>query len=283
MTTVAAPVGPANLCGWTREVHIEEVWGTVVTFEIRDEQIDATAPAAIRDAVAFLHQVDRWLSTYKLTSPISSLRMGLATFEEMPPPVQNVLRECHQLRLLTRGTFNPWAVPGGVDPSGYVKGWAADIVANMFVARGFPNVMINAAGDISCRGEQSPGQPWVVAIQHPDDAHSIVTTTEIRDGSIATSGEYERGHHIINPHTGDRVMALRSATVVGPHGGMADALATSLLIAGLPGVAWFDGMPGWSGYLIEGDQAHFFGDAFASGIPAQPGAIHDQGSAYDPA
>ena len=29
-------------------------------------------------------------------------------------------------RELTGGAFDPWALPGGVDPAGLVKGWAAD-------------------------------------------------------------------------------------------------------------------------------------------------------------
>lgn len=260
----SAATAPTNLMGWTRAVHIEEVWGTVVTFEVRDEEIAPGVDDAFAEAVEFLHQVDRWFSTYKLETPISALRMGYATLDQLPAVIAEVLDRCAYVRDLTEGRFDPWAVKGGVDPSGYVKGWAADIAADMIVARGYMNVAVNAAGDVTCRGYQSPDQPWVVGIRHPVDPMAVVTSTEVFNGAIATSGEYERGNHILNPLTGRNEVVLSSATVVGPDGGLADALATALLVEGPAGVRWFAGLPGWSGYLIEGETAHFFGPAFSA-------------------
>jgi thiamine biosynthesis lipoprotein len=154
-------------------------------------------------------------------------------------------------------------VPGGVDPSGYVKGWAADVVADRLVKQGFENVSINAAGDLSCRGLQEPDQPWVVGIRSPFDDQAIIGSSEVFNTSMATSGEYERGKHIFNPFTNDRKLNLVSASVIGPDGGLADALATALLIVGLDGVQWFKEFPGWSGFLIDPDTVHTFGPAFA--------------------
>ena len=252
----------ADLNGWQRKTHLEEVWGTVVTFDVRDEYLDESVDEAIAEAVAFLHQVDYWFSTYRVDSPITALRNGLRSYDEMPEVVQRVLDACLYIREMTEGVFDPWAVEGGVDPSGFVKGWAADVASDLLVASGFHNVSVNAAGDVTCRGYQSPNQPWVVGIRHPEHEMEIVRTVESFNGAVATSGEYERGPHIRNPHTGTSDVKLTSATVVGPDGGMADALATALVIAGADGVKWFAGMPDWSGYLIEDDKAHFFGAAF---------------------
>ena len=252
----------ASLDGWVREVHAEEVWGTVVTFDVRDEVLDDGAQAAIAEAVAFLHQVDGWFSTYRMDSPITALRSGIATLDQMPSVVRQVLDQCARVRDLTHGIFDPWAVAGGVDPSGYVKGWAADVVADLIVSRGYPNVRVNAAGDVTCRGMQSPGQPWVVGIRHPVDPMAVVRAVTALDCAVATSGEYERGKHILDPRTGLTNVKLASATVVGPDGGIADALATALVIAGTDGVEWFADLPGWSAFLIEGDTATFFGSAF---------------------
>jgi thiamine biosynthesis lipoprotein ApbE len=63
--------------------------------------------------------------------------------------------------------------------------------------------------------------------------------------------------------------------VVGPDGGLADALATALLIEGPAGVRWFAGLPEWSGYLIEGETAHFFGSAFSADQSAENAALAD--------
>lgn len=249
--------------GWQRAVHLEEVWGTVVILEVRGESLATEAEKVLADAAKFLHQVDDWFSTYRIDTPISALRMGFADVTQMPQVIQQVLEQCAEIRDLTSGAFDPWVVPGGVDPSGYVKGWAADVVADLLVENGFANVSINAAGDLSCRGFQAPEQPWVVGIRHPFDEQAIIGTAELLNTSMATSGEYERGKHIINPFTKGRDLNLVSATVVGPDGGLADALATALLIVGLDGVQWFEQFPDWSGFLVDAESVHTFGPAFA--------------------
>jgi len=262
MSAVAPEVRAAALHGWQREVHWEQVWGTVVTFDVRGEQLSGDVKPAIARAAAFLHDVDGWFSTYRVDTPITAIRNGLMPEEQAPRVVREVLAQCRLARDITHGTFDPWAVPGGVDPSGYVKGWAADVAAEMLAEDGFDNVSINAAGDVTCRGFQSPDQPWVVGIRHPEFEHQVVRTAEIFDSAIATSGLYERGDHITDPSTGRQSVALDSATVIGPDGGLADAIATALVIAGVQGLKYFEFLPGWSGYLIKDGRASFFGPAF---------------------
>jgi len=252
----------AGLEGWRRATHLEEVWGTVVTFDIRGEDLDDSVDEVIRDGAALLHQVDAWFSTYRVDTPITALRNGLMTFDQVPAVVQAVLNNCAYVRDLTDGVFDPWAVEGGVDPSGYVKGWAADVVADMMVERGYGNVSVNAAGDVTCRGFQSPDQPWVIGIRHPEFADQIVRTAEVFNEAIATSGLYERGAHIRNPHTNKNEVSLTSATIVGPDGGIADALATAMTIEGTDGIRWFSELPGWSCFLIAGEDTYSYGPAF---------------------
>jgi len=249
--------------GWQRAVHLEEVWGTVVILEVRAEALPDNVENHLVEAAKFLHQVDDWFSTYRIDTPISALRMGFADLAQMPEVIQKVLEQCNEIRELTGGAFDPWAVPGGVDPSGYVKGWAADVVADLLVEHGLENVSVNAAGDLSCRGLQGPDQAWVVGIRHPFDDQAIIGSAELLNNAMATSGEYERGKHIVNPFTKDRQLNLVSATVVGPDGGLADALATALLIVGLDGVQWFQDFPDWSGFLVDAQTVHTFGPAFA--------------------
>ena len=263
MSTSTFQTGTTNE-GWHKAVHFEEVWGTVVILEVRGESLSADVERELAEVAKFLHQVDDWFSTYRIDTPISALRMGFADMAQMPEVIQKVLEQCNEIRDLTGGAFDPWAVPGGVDPSGYVKGWATDVVADLLVERGFENVSINAAGDLSCRGLQGPDQAWLVGIRHPIDDQAIIGSAELLNTSMATSGEYERGKHIVNPFTKDRQLNLVSATVVGPDGGLADALATALLIVGLDGVHWFQEFPDWSGFLVGAQTVHTFGPAFAN-------------------
>ena len=260
---VSGLVFEADLGGWQRHVHWEPVWGTVVTFDVRGPQLDDGVRAAVAEASKFLHDVDAWFSTYRADTPITAIRNGLMPEAHAPRIVREVLDSCRYVRSLTDGIFDPWMVTGGVDPSGYVKGWAADVAAEMLVARGYENVSVNAAGDVTCRGFQSPAMPWVVGIRHPDFVDQVVRTVEVADASIATSGRYERGNHILDPRRGVAAVDLDSATVVGPDGGLADALATALCICGLEGLKFFQTLPGWSGYLIKDGRASYFGPAFA--------------------
>jgi len=185
----AAPV--VTLAGpgvWQRRVHAEHVWGTVVTFDFRAPDFGPEYDTILAEAIEYLHQVDAWFSTYRVDTPITTHRNGLIELSRTPTVVQQVLASCQYARQLTRGAFDPWAVEGGVDPSGYVKGWAAGQVADQIVRAGIPNVAVNAAGDIACRGLQAPGERWAIGISNPYDTQQVVEVVGISDGAIATSG-----------------------------------------------------------------------------------------------
>jgi thiamine biosynthesis lipoprotein len=264
---VAAAAGPSvGLAGpgpWLRRVHAEHVWGTVVTFDLRAAEFEADVDDVLTEAIAYLHQVDAWFSTYRIDTPITMLRKGLLPLMQAPLVVREVLANCRFARQITRGAFDPWVVPGGVDPSGYVKGWAAGQVADSIVRAGIPNVAVNAGGDIACRGLQAPGELWSIGILDPRNTQQVVEVVRIGDGAVATSGLYERGSHIVNPHTGRRQVFYDSATIIGPDAGLADALATAALVTGPASAAWFAALPDWSVYFIKDGQASFFGPAFA--------------------
>jgi len=165
--------------------------------------------------------------------------------------VQEVWELCLQAKHLTDGAFDPWAVDGGFDPSGLVKGWAADKCADMLVAAGAQHVQVNAAGDLSLRGGFFDGgvKPWRIGVVNPDNRAEVVETFEISDGAIATSGTYERGAHINDPYTGMIAIGAKSATVVGPLGWLCDGLATALLVAGEDGAKYF-AQPELEGYQV---------------------------------
>jgi FAD:protein FMN transferase len=265
---VAPGVSFADAGPWQSRIHVEHVWGTVVTFDLRAETLPDDLDEILDEAIAYLHQVDAWFSTYRADTPITMLRNGLMEEFRLPQVVRDVLAACAWLKQLTHGAFDPWAVKGGVDPSGYVKGWAAGQVADQIVRRGVVNVCVNAAGDIACRGEQRPGEAWAIGILNPYDTQQIIEVVQVADGAIATSGLYERGNHIRNPRTGSTEVYYDSATIVGPDAGVADALATAALLEGPGCAAWFAELPGWSVYLVKDGQAQFFGPAFERQAPA---------------
>ena len=100
------------------------------------------------------------------------------------------------------------------------------------------NYSINAGGDILVRGRALPGGAWRIGIRHPELAGEVAKVVEAHDLAVATSGSYERGTHILDPHTGAPPEGALSVTVTGPELGTADAYATAAFAMGLDGPAW---------------------------------------------
>ena len=222
------------------EIH---VWGTVLSLDLGSVLIsEAVMDTAVESVKAFVIEVDEVFSTYKDGSFVSRLRRGEIEIDECPADLQEVWQLCAIARDLTGGAFDPWAVAGGFDPSGYVKGWAADRVAAILLEAGCENIQVNAAGDLTLRGrvvEKGVAGPWKIGVVNPDNRQEVLRIFEINDGAIATSGTYERGAHIYDPHTGTIAIGAKSATVLGPDGGLTDALATALMVAGEDGARCF--------------------------------------------
>lgn len=219
------------------------VWGTVLFLDLASNKVDESAlDGAVENVRKFVYGVDEDFSTYKDGSYVSRLRRGEISIEQCPVDVQEVWQSCVAARELTGGAFDPWAVASGFDPSGYVKGWAADRVAAILLAAGCENVQVNAAGDLTLRGgvvEKGITGPWKIGVVNPDNRQEVLRIFEIYNGAIATSGTYERGAHIFDPATGTIAIGAKSATVLGPDGGLTDALATGLMVAGEDGAIWF--------------------------------------------
>lgn len=221
-----------------------EVWGTVLFVDAAsDADGDEVALQTGIDRVReFSAHVDDVFSTYKENSVISRLRRSEITIKSTSDEVKDVWNRCAFAREITEGAFDPWAVEGGFDPSGLVKGWAADKCAEIMLEAGAKHVQINAAGDLTLRGghlDQGKTEPWSIGVVNPENRQEIVQVFDITNGAIATSGTYERGAHIVDPHTGLIAIGARSATVLGPDGGLADALATALMVEGRDGAIWF--------------------------------------------
>ena len=231
------------------------VWGTIVDVDIAGKDVStAQLDAGMQKVKDFCHGVDQDFSTYIDSSWVTRLRTGKVEIADCPASVQEVWQLCLQAKYLSDVAFDPWAVDGGFDPSGLVKGWAADICADKLISAGAQHVQVNAAGDLALRGgffDTSDGQvkPWKIGVVNPDNKQEVLQIFEIMDGAIATSGTYERGAHITDPYTGLIAIGAKSATIVGAHGWLCDALATAVMVAGQDGAQWFT-QPELAGYQV---------------------------------
>lgn len=232
-----------------RTVHAEPVMGTVVSLDLRGSGDHA---AAIGDAVAWFHEVDRRFSPYRPDSEVCRAGRGELAERDRSPELVEVLEACDAVALSSGGAFSAWR-DGGLDPSAYVKGWSAQRAAALLRAHGCADWSINAGGDVLLAGRPAPGTTWVVGVQHPFDREAIATTVHGTDLAVATSGTYERGEHIVDPATGHTVHVAVSVTVIGPDLGLADAYSTAAFALGEAGPAWVAGLPGYDSYTIWAD------------------------------
>ncbi|MGH8981021.1 MAG: FAD:protein FMN transferase [Acidimicrobiales bacterium] len=234
--------------------HVEHVMGTAVSFRIlpTDGATPGLVSDLLREACGVLHDCDAVFSTWDPTSPMSQLRAGVRSLDQCPPVVEEVLELCAIARERSAGWFDPWAMHGGVDPTGLVKGLAAERALSILRVPEITAALVNAGGDVAGFGGPSPGARWRIGIRHPWRADAFACVVDL-DGAVATSATYERGAHLVDPHT--RVARARavSATVCGPSLAMADALATALAVGGDEALAAVETLDGYAGYLIRPD------------------------------
>jgi thiamine biosynthesis lipoprotein len=230
---------------------VEHIMGMPIQIDLRDGDVDA---AVLDAAFAWLRVVDETFSTYKPDSEISRLARGELTIAECRPEVDEVLTRCAELREETAGFFSVRAA-GELDPSGLVKGWAVGRAAEVLDAAGARNFSINAGGDIVLRGRPAADEPWRIGIQHPLQPGKLAAVLTGEDLAIATSGEYERGAHVIDPHTGHPPAGLLSVTIVGPDLATADAYATAAFAMGEQGPAWAAALADYETLCITTDHA----------------------------
>lgn len=117
-------------------------------------------------------------------------------------------------------------------------------------------------------GRQPSGDAFRIGIADPDNPRRLAEIAELT-GSIATSGTYERGSHLVDPHSGLPAARVASASVVGPDLGLADALATAIAVAGTDGLGLVEQLAGYQALVIGRDGRRQSTSQFPF---AQPGA-----------
>jgi FAD:protein FMN transferase len=231
--------------------------GTVITIDVypapgADDAWTADLHRRLDRAGLVLHHADDAFSTWRPDSPVSRLRRGEITCEQLPSEVTAVMGACETARRVSGGWFDPWAMPGGFDPTGYVKGWAAQQALAALDGLAMHGALVNAAGDIASIGCQPSGDPFRIGIADPREPRRLAVIAEL-SGCIATSGTYERGSHLIDPHSGLPAARAASASVVGPDLGLADAMATAIAVAGPEGLELVGPLDGYEALIIDWD------------------------------
>ncbi len=195
--------------------------------------------------------IERALRYYRLSNgtfdisvkPVVDLfRDGFLQGNREAPPDEKALKEAlhlvgaHNIEL--RGRTVRFKRPGmGITLDGIAKGYIVDRASKILTRHGIENHLINAGGDIKATGGKGGKKSWTVAIQDPKKQKHYPDIIHIRDGAIATSGNYEiyfdkekMFHHIVNPKTGLSPRLTTSVSVLAETAMDADALSTALFV-----------------------------------------------------
>ncbi len=126
-----------------------------------------------------------------------------------------------------------------LDFGGFLKGYVAEDIGNI-LKYDFPGIIINIGGDIFTFGDDENQKPFTFSVFNPftqkDFGHVLV-----KNEAVATSGIYKRKwkvsekevFHILDTNKLDNPETdLVSATVIAPHGHIAEAYATVAICLG---------------------------------------------------
>lgn len=262
--------------------HTGLAMGTVVEISVADKD---KSPEAIEKAIDKAHErikeIEALMSSYLEDSDVSRLnRLGKGEYTLVSDETLEVIRTSIEFSELSEGAFDITLVnfrnilvdeeeravgfavaKMKIDLGGIAKGYAVDEAIEVLKKEGIKDAMVNAGGDIYCLGTKANGKPWVIGIKHPRKPGQILTTLEIRDQAIATSGDYEKYYmiddkrycHIIDPRTGRPVQNdVMSVTIIAPTCLEADALATAVFVLGRnKGLKLIDNLDRVEGMIIS--------------------------------
>ncbi len=123
-----------------------------------------------------------------------------------------------------------------LDLGAIAKGYGIDRATGALRRMGVKHAITTVGGDLYALGPSPEGEPWKVGIRNPRDLSAIVTTLDVADRAVTTSGDYERFFryrgvrydHLMDPGTAaPRRTPVHSNTVIGDRAMDADAASTS--------------------------------------------------------
>jgi thiamine biosynthesis lipoprotein len=137
-----------------------------------------------------------------------------------------------------------------IDFGGIVKEYAVDCAAAICQNAGVPNVVVNLGGDLRVAGPRGDNAPWKIGIRHPRRPDTVLRSVSMREGAMATSGDYERCivfegiryGHILNPRTAWPVRHLAAVSVLSDLCVVAGSASTIAMLKEAEGPAWLAGL-----------------------------------------
>ncbi len=150
-----------------------------------------------------------------------------------------------------------------LDLASIAKGYAVDQIAILLRGLNYRDLLVEIGGEVYAAGLRPDKTPWRVGINQPAaDARpdAVYRVARLNNLAMATSGDYRNFFelngrvyaHIIDPRTGFPVQnGVVSVSVIADNCGLADGLATALVVMGPEqGIALLNRLDGVEGLVI---------------------------------
>ncbi|HEV2954218.1 MAG TPA: FAD:protein FMN transferase [Candidatus Dormibacteraeota bacterium] len=239
---------------------VEERMAMLVTVDVPGED----DPRAVEKVFQDFAHLDDLFSPFKPDSQVSRINRGELDPRDAGALMDEVILLCHHYEEITKGYFTAW-FGDTFDPCGLVKSWAIDRSCTILDKLGYPAFVLEAGGDVFAKGSDPVSGPWRIGVRHPIEKDKVARVVLAENLAVATSGTYEKGNHIVNPHTGRPATELICFTVIGPDVITADVYATACFAMGLQeGLRFIEAQPRYEAYAVEPTMV----GSWSSGFPS---------------
>lgn len=222
------------------------IMGMPIVLMAHDKSLTTSQIKKIFD---FFSTVDRKYSPYISDSQVSKLQKTAPFERRYTAELASILILAEQTKQETNGYFDV-EYNGVFDPTGIVKGWALQKVAELL--EGYTsNFYIEAGGDIQVHGVAEHGEPWRIGVRSPFNRFENVAIVSLDNKAIATSGTAIRGAHIYDPVSNEEPQGIASLSVIAPRIVDADRMATAAFAMGEKGIYYIEQLKGFEAFMIN--------------------------------
>lgn len=226
--------------------------GMPVIIEITDSAPTEKIEKTIEEGFDLFNEIDERFSPYKNNSELMKINRGEIQSSLYSTDMKTVFSLAKKAKEKTHGYFDIYTRDGSTDPSGLVKGWAIERVADILEKNGYRNFIVEAGGDIQTKGKNKEGEYWKIGIRNPFNASHIIKVVSGEDIAVATSGTYIRGQHIYNPHKKEEIISdIVSMTVISKNIFDSDIYATASFAMGKEGINFLENLNLIEGYMVD--------------------------------
>ena len=158
-------------------------------------------------------------------SELSRFNAGELPCEALSAELHDILRQCDQWKEETGGLFDV-TVEGGVNLSGFLKGYALDQMRPILENHGIADALLNFGNSsvMALGSQHNDGKGWMV--ENLNGEQFI-----LNDECLTTSGnETPERRHIINPLTHEYVEGQRMVSVVTKNAAEGEVRSTVALL-----------------------------------------------------